>query len=183
MKKVVGLGACVYDTLIVCPEYPAEDTKRRAEKVFVSGGGPVGNALVVARRLGMEAEVLGAFADDAAGDYLLDDFRRCGVETGNAVRVRGARSFTSYILLSGAKKTRTCVFDRGTVSDDPENLRLSAVDGAAALHLDGNYLKSALRAAEYAKEKGIKVSLDAGGLYEGIEALLPLVDILIPSAE
>jgi sulfofructose kinase len=30
---------------------------------------------------------------------------------------------------------------------------------------------------------GVKVSLDAGGLYEGIEKLLPFVDILIPSAE
>ena len=35
----------------------------------------------------------------------------------------------------------------------------------------------------YAKEKGVKVSLDAGGLYQGIERLLPYVDILIPSAE
>lgn len=29
----------------------------------------------------------------------------------------------------------------------------------------------------------MKVSLDAGGLYQGIERLLPYVDILIPSAE
>ena len=44
-------------------------------------------------------------------------------------------------------------------------------------------MKSAIRAAKYAKEKGVTVSLDAGGVYEGIDQLLPLVDVLIPSAE
>lgn len=92
-------------------------------------------------------------------------------------------SFSSYIVLAEDKATRTCVFDRGSVPDDPQNIRLSAIDGATVLHLDGNYLQCALSAAKYAKEKGVKVSLDAGGLYPNIETLLPLVDILIPSAE
>ena len=41
------------DTLINCDRYPAEDTKQKAESVFVSGGGPVGNALVVLSKLGV----------------------------------------------------------------------------------------------------------------------------------
>lgn len=183
MKKVVGLGACVLDTLINCDKYPTEDTKQKAESVFLSGGGPVGNALVVMRKLGLNAEVIGAFADDNAGEYLLQDFQKYGVGTENAVCVKNTRSFTSYIVISEEKQTRTCVFDRGSVPDCPQNLKLSAIDGADVLHLDGNYLESALVAAKYAKEKGVKVSLDAGGLYTGIERLLPYVDILIPSAE
>ena len=67
--------------------------------------------------------------------------------------------------------------------DEPSNLQLSAIDDADVLHLDGTYLESAIAAAKYAKGKGVKVSLDAGGLYAGIERLLPYVDILIPSAE
>ena len=47
MKTVVGLGACVFDTLIECKEFPKEDTKLKAENTFISGGGPVGNALVI----------------------------------------------------------------------------------------------------------------------------------------
>ena len=31
MKKVVGLGACVLDTLISCDTYPTEDKKQKAE--------------------------------------------------------------------------------------------------------------------------------------------------------
>ena len=183
MKKVVGLGACVLDTLISCDSYPAEDKKQKAESIFLSGGGPVGNALVVISKLGVQAEVIGGFGGDNAGKYLLDDFKKYGVGVENATVIDGASSFTSYIVLAKDKASRTCVFDRGTVTDNPENISLSAIDNADVLHLDGNYLECAITAAKYAKEKGVKVSLDAGGLYAGIERLLPYVDILIPSAE
>lgn len=180
---MVGLGACVLDTLINCDKYPTEDTKQKAESVFLSGGGPVGNALVVMSKLGVKAEVIGAFADDNAGIYLLKDFQKYKVGIQHTIRVPNTASFTSYIVLSENTQTRTCVFDRGTVPDDPDNVCLYAIDNATVLHLDGNYLESAIVASKYAKEKGVKVSLDAGGLYNGIERLLPYVDILIPSAE
>ena len=183
MKKVVGLGACVLDTLINCNTYPKEDTKQKANGVFLSGGGPVGNALVVLSKLGVSAEVIGGLGSDNAGKYIIEDFRKHGVDTKNATVIDGATSFTSYIILADDKATRTCTFDRGTVADEPRNLKLSALDDAFILHLDGNYLQSAIQSAKYAKEKGVLISLDAGGLYAGIEGLLPLVDILIPSAE
>ena len=183
MKKVVGLGACVLDTLISCDTYPTEDKKQKAESILLAGGGPVGNALVVISKLGVQAEVIGGFGSDNAGEYILGDFRKYGVGVENATVLQGATSFTSYIVLAKDNASRTCVFDRGTVTDDPKNVQLSAIDGADVLHLDGNYLECAITAAKYAKQKGVKVSLDAGGLYAGIERLLPYVDILIPSAE
>lgn len=183
MKKVVGLGACVLDTLINCDNYPTEDTKQKAESIFLAGGGPVGNALVVMSKLGIKTDVIGAFADDNAGVYLLEDFQKYKVGIQHTIRIPNTVSFTSYIVLAENTQTRTCVFDRGTVPDNPENICFYAIDDATVLHLDGNYLESAIAAARYAKEKGVKVSLDAGGLYQGIERLLPYVDILIPSAE
>ena len=183
MKKVVGLGACVLDTLIACKTYPTEDKKQKAESIFLSGGGPVGNALVVISKLGLQTEIIGGFGNDTAGQYLLSDFEKYGVGIKNATVFNDANSFTSYIVLAKDKASRTCVFDRGSVPDEPKYLHLSAIDGATVLHLDGNYLECAIAAAKYAKENGVKVSLDAGGLYQGIERLLPLVDILIPSAE
>ena len=183
MKKVVGLGACVLDTLIACAQYPIEDTKQKAKSVFLAGGGPVGNALVVMSKLGLQTEIIGAFGGDEAGRYLLNDFKKYGVGVENTTVLPDKTSFTSYIVLAENTATRTCMFDCGSVPDEPCNVNLSAIDGADVLHLDGNYLECALRAAEYAKKKGVKVSLDAGGLYAGIERLLPLVDILVPSAE
>ena len=183
MKRVVGLGASVVDTLISCKEFPTEDTKFRASSVKKAAGGPVCNALVVMSRLGTSAEVIGGFADDDGGKYILSDYAKFGVETNNAVTVAGTESFVSYIILSEGTGSRTCVFERGNVPDDPKNVSFAALEGASVLHLDGNYIRSAVAAAKRARELGVKVSLDAGGLYDGIEELLPLVDVLIPSAE
>lgn len=183
MKRIVGLGANVLDTLICCNSFPPEDTKQRADSIRLAGGGPVGNALVVMSKLGICAEAIGAFANDNAGIYLTSDLSRHGVSTRGCVMLDGKTSFTSYIIISEKNGTRTCVFDRGSVPDDEKNVALDVIDGADILHLDGNYLSSAISAAKYARQRGVKVSLDAGGLYEGIERLLPLVDILIPSAE
>ncbi len=183
MKKVAGLGAFVLDSLIACDSYPKEDIKVKADSVRVSGGGPTGNALVVMSRLGLDCYACGAFADDAAGKSLIADLNRFGVNTDGVTVSKGATSFTSYILLSKQSGTRTCVFDRGTVLDDADAINYEKVKQADVLHLDGNYINCAVKAAKIAKENGVKVSLDAGGLYNGIERLLPFVDILIPSAE
>ena len=76
MKKVVGLGANVLDTLISCKAFPTEDKKIPAEKITFSGGGPVGNALVVMNKLRIPAEVIGAFADDTAGKQMLFELKK-----------------------------------------------------------------------------------------------------------
>ncbi len=181
--EVAGLGACVYDTLIKCDKYPIEDKKMKAEGVFASGGGPVGNALIVMSKLGVKTKVLGLFADDGAGKYLISDFDKYDVNTDDVIVMEGKNSFVSYIVLSNDKKSRTIVFDRGTVPDDDNLIDTDKLDGIKILHLDGNYLNCAIKCARYCRQHGILVSLDAGGLYKDIDKLLPYVDILIPSSE
>ena len=173
MKKVIGIGACVLDTVICCKNYPEEDKKMRADDVFSTGGGPVSNALVAITRLGLSASFLGALSDSPEGHRLADEFVRYGVGVEGVRFCENTRAFTSYIVLSAESGSRTCVFERGNVPDDPTALDLTKIGDADILHLDGNSLKSAIAAAKYAKSVGVKVSLDAGGLYEGIEELLP----------
>ena len=94
-----------------------------------------------------------------------------------------ADAFVSFVLLSAEGGSRTCVFERGSIPDEPTLLNVETLKKSDLLHLDGNFLQSALYAAKIAKENGVTVSLDAGGLYPDIDKLLPYVDILIPSAE
>ena len=115
MKRVVGLGANVLDTLIRCRRFPTEDKKTRAEEIVRTGGGPVGNALVVMSRLGVPTEVIGAFADDAEGRQILSELRTFGVLTDRVTVLSGKASFVSYVLISEEAQTRTCLFDRGSV--------------------------------------------------------------------
>ncbi|MBR4335045.1 MAG: hypothetical protein IKP74_01180 [Clostridia bacterium] len=184
MARIVGIGANVCDTLITLKRYPAEDTKLKSEGVCRSGGGPVATGLVAAAKLGADCAYIGNLSDDADGAFLKDDFARFGVSTEYCETLSGYRSFTSCIWLSEERATRTVVFDRGTLPGTLLDERTKkAIADAAVLMVDGNDLDAAVEAAKIARENGTKVLYDAGGLYEGIERLLPYADYLIPSEE
>lgn len=184
IKKIVGIGACVMDMLITVPNYPEEDTKLSAVSFSPAGGGPVATGLVAAQRLGAETAFIGVLSDDSGGKFLSEDFKKYGVDI-SLVRVEnGYHSFTSVVMLSAESKSRTCVFDKGNlpqlVLDDAQT---EAVKAANLLMIDGNEMNAAAQAVKIARENGTKVLYDAGGLYEGVERLLPYTDILIPSEE
>jgi sulfofructose kinase len=183
MNEIVGVGACVYDTLIVADTFPAEDTKIIAESVMQSGGGPCGTGLVAAAKLGAKCGYIGVLSDDAGGAFLLDDFKKYHVDTGNIKIFKGS-SFSSYVLVNTSNAARTCIVCKGNLpalSLDANQKR--AIETAKILMVDGNELSAAIEAAEAAKNSNTKILYDAGGLYEGIDKLLPYADILIPSEE
>ncbi len=184
MSNIVGIGACVMDTLVSVPQYPKEDTKLQALSTKVAGGGPVATGLVAAAVLGVSAGYIGQLAEDNGGAFLLQDFEKYGVDTRSIVKKAGHRSFTSTIWLSQESYSRTCVFDRGDLpawqlTQDQKQ----ALKEAQLLMVDGNELRSAVEGAQLAKESGVKVLYDAGGLYPGVEDLLCRTDYLIPSEE
>lgn len=184
MARIVGIGACVFDTLYNIDTYPTEDTKMRATGSKAAGGGPVATGLVAAKKLGVDASYIGVLADDNGGTFLKGDFEKYGVGTKLVEVKSGHRSFTSTLLLCADTSTRTCIFDKG----DLPALCLSeaqkkAVAEAELLMVDGNELCAAVEAAKIAKKNGVKVLYDCGGLYPNVDKLLALTDIMIPSEE
>ncbi|MBE7053143.1 MAG: hypothetical protein E7391_02580 [Ruminococcaceae bacterium] len=184
MADIVGIGANVCDTLFEVPHYPKEDTKLKAEGVKLSGGGPCATGLVAASKLGADCAYIGALTDDASGVFLNDDLKKYNVSTEFVTYEKGYNSFSSCIWLSKESASRTCVFFRGNIppvklNDNQKN----AIKEAKILMIDGNEMDAAIEGARIANENGTKVLYDAGGLYEGVENLLPYADILIPSEE
>lgn len=184
MSKVVGIGACVLDTLITLPNFPPEDTKLRATSSKLVGGGPAATGIVAVSKLGISAEFLGVLSDDSNGAYLKGDFEKYGVGTDNIDMIPGYRAFTSCIWLNSAEGTRTCVFDKGDLPAlKLDDAKIEAIKNAEVLMVDGNEMSAAVEAAKIARANGTKVLYDCGGLYEGVENLLALTDIMIPSEE
>lgn len=184
MIEVVGIGSTVYDMLMVTDGFPPEDTKVRSGKSLVQGGGPCATALVAIARLGVSAAYMGRVGADEFGRFMVKDLDRYGVETKYICLQDNRISFHAVVILNQQTGSRTCVWNQGTVLPlSPEEVDETAIRQAKVLHLDGHQLDAAIYAATIARESGVKVSLDAGGLYPGIERLLPLVDFLIPSEE
>lgn len=184
MNKVVGIGACVLDTLITLPNFPTEDTKLRATSTKLVGGGPTATGIVAVAKLGVPAEYIGVLSDDSSGNFLINDFKKYGVGVNNVDLLAGYRAFTSCIWLSAEKGTRTCVFDKGDLPAlKLSDAQIDAIKSADLLMVDGNELDAAVEAAKIAKQNGVKVLYDCGGLYPNVEKLLALTDIMIPSEE
>ncbi len=183
-NKIVGIGANVFDTLYTVDTYPAEDTKLRANAVKASGGGPCATGLVAASKLGADCAFLGNLSDDNGAKFLKDDFEKYGVDTSFIEIKPGYDTFCSCIWLAKDSASRTCVFFRGNVppTEIDENMA-QAIRDAEVLMVDGNDMEAAIEGAKIAKTSGTKVLYDAGGLYEGVERLLPYSDVLIPSEE
>ena len=184
MANIVGIGANVFDTLYMVDKYPAEDTKMRANAVKVSGGGPCATALVAASKLGASCAFIGNLSDDSGAKFLKEDFERYGVSTEYIKIKQGYETFSSVLWLAKETTSRTCVFYRGNVPPtELDQVAGQAIKDAEILMVDGNDLEAAVEGAKIAKASGTKVLYDAGGLYEGIENLIPYADILIPSEE
>ncbi len=184
MAKIVGIGANVFDTLYTVEKYPAEDTKMRADTIKVSGGGPCATGLVTASKLGQSCAFIGNLSDDNGAKFLIEDFKKYGVDTQYIKIKPGYDTFCSCIWLAKETTSRTCVFFKGNVPPTEIDQDIEkAIADADVLMIDGNDMTAAIEGAKIAKQNGTKVLYDAGGLYEGVENLLPYVDILIPSEE
>lgn len=184
MSQVVGIGACVLDTLITLPKFPDEDTKLRADSTKLVGGGPTATGIVAVAKLGISAEYIGVLSDDSSGEYLKSDFIKYGVSVDNVDMLPGYRAFTSCIWLNAEKGTRTCVFDKGNLPAlKLSDAQIDAIKNAKLLMVDGNEMDAAVEAAKIARANGVKVLYDCGGLYPNVERLLAETDIMIPSEE
>ena len=184
MIEIVGIGANVCDTLLTVDTYPKEDTKKRAEMIVLSGGGPCATGLCCASKLGADCAYIGRFSDDSAAEFLQTDMKKYGVSLEYSRIEKGFTSFTSYILISKDTASRTCVFHKGNIPERHlDNEQIAAIKSAKLLLIDGNDITAAKEAVRVAKESGTLVLYDAGGLYEGVDELLGYTDILIPSEE
>lgn len=184
MTEVAGIGSALFDILMTADSFPKEDTKMQGISTKIQCGGPCATALVAVSKLGIQAEYMGTVGDDTYGKFILEKFDGYGVGTEHVRVIKDAISFHSFVLLNTANSSRTCIWNKGTVEPpEKEDIDLEVLKNARYLHLDGHQLEAAIYGAEKAREYGVKVSLDAGGTYPGIERLLPLVDVLIPSEE
>ena len=184
MIQVIGIGAALFDMLMTAGTFPEEDTKIEGISTKIQCGGPCATALVALAKLGVSAEYMGTVGDDMYGRYILGEFRKYGVDVSKVHVVPGAVSFHSFVLCNVKNASRTCIWNKGSVPmPQKEDIDLDVLKNAAYLHMDGHQLDTAVYAARKAREYGVKTSLDAGGVYPGIERLLPFIDILIPSEE
>jgi sulfofructose kinase len=178
---ILGLGCVAVDELLYLDAFPQPDTKVRIRRRDRQGGGLTGNALVAAARLGARCAFGGTLGTDEASRFVLDSFRREGIDL-VPVRIREeARPIRSTILVDQSRQTRTILFDlAGTVGASvdwpPEDMLVRS----RVIYVDHYGLKGMVRAARIARAAGNAVVADLErDEWPGFDELFALVDHLV----
>lgn len=180
----VGFGLNAVDHLIVVPEYPAFDTKMRLLEHKLSAGGQTATAMVALQRLGLKTAYAGRFGSDYEGEFGLKTLKDEGVNVDYVEVVKGSSTQMAFIIIDVRTGERTIVWDRDEhLAYKPEETPVDFGSKGRVLHLDAHDPPACIRVARDAKETGTIVSADIDNVYEGLPALLPMIDILLGSKE
>src|SRR5262245_56598740 len=180
----VGFGLNAVDHLIVVPEYPAFDTKTRFTEYERSAGGQTASAMVALQRLGLKTAYAGRFGSDDDGRFGLLSVEYEGVNLEFAETIEGADNQVAFIIIDARSGERTIIWDRDDrLSYRSDEVPLDLASRGRVLHLDAHDPPACGVMAKVAREAGAIVTADIDNVYAGVEELLPLIDVLITSAE
>jgi sugar/nucleoside kinase (ribokinase family) len=160
--KILCAGGAVQDVVMRVDEFPTPGIKVQASDFLITSGGQAGNAAVAVARLGGQCSYIGALGDrdDEVANTIVKTFAGENIDVSRALRVPGARSSVSLIMIDAkGEKMIATRRDQGlskAVPDDPK----AAVAGLDAVLLDNRYSNITLPICEAAKARGIPRVLD-----------------------
>src|SRR3989304_1216079 len=97
---VVGVGCVAVDTLAIYEGPIEEDQKMQVAQMRRQGGGLVGTGLVAVARLGGKARYVGKIGDDDSAQFIVNEFKREGVDTRCIRIVPGASAIRSIGVIN-----------------------------------------------------------------------------------
>lgn len=162
--RVVGVGHIALDHVFMVDAPPLAGCKSVACSYMHLVGGMTANALVAAARLGAEAALFSPVGDDAAAADFAAHLRTEGVDAGGLLRVAGARSSVSSVIVDG-RGERQIVNHRGDALARAPQRDAQAwqqlLNGAQALLVDPRCIEWAEGALRQARHMGLLSVLDA----------------------
>lgn len=100
-KRILCVGNAAWDQIFVLDKLPTGVGKYFSHAYSESGGGPAGTASVAVSRLGGKARLWSRIGDDGAGDRIVAELERFGVEVPPISRLEGVRSSLAGIWVDG----------------------------------------------------------------------------------
>jgi sugar/nucleoside kinase (ribokinase family) len=175
---LLGLGCAAVDDLLYVEQYPPADAKVHVLRRERHCGGLTATALVAAARLGARCAFAGTLGFDEGSEFVLETFRREGVDTRHVIREEGAGPVRSVIIVDEKARTRNifaCVNDaRGAHPDRPAR---EVIESSRVLFIDFFGVRGNIRAARLARAAGVPIVSDLERTQlPGMKQLIGLID-------
>lgn len=175
------VGAATLDALALVDRYPDADERVVASQLAFAGGGPAATAAVAAARLGHEVAFLGAVGADETGEEIIAGLEREGVRTDAMLRIEGAHSGASVVVITRSTATRAISnrpLPRADLTSSPEARDLLAASGW--VHTDHIGWEPTMRTLAELEQPPLS-SFDGGHLVDGFTA--DGLDLYVPTVD
>jgi len=181
MPDILVVGSLNTDLVVQAPHFPLPGETISGGDLQVIPGGKGANQAVAAARLGANVSMLGRVGKDNFGDFLLDNLKSNNVDsqfvqrddssTGTAIIVVDENGQNSIVLSAGANG-KVSSADVGHASFSSFSLLLLQLEIPTP---------TVYRAAQRARENGLRVILNPAPAKSLPDELIALADFLIPN--
>jgi sulfofructose kinase len=180
----VGFGTNAVDHLIRIPQFPSFASKIELNDYSVAAGGEIASTMVGLNRLGHRTAYAGRLGSDREGEIGLQSLTDEGVGSEYVEIVQDARTQVAFILIDESSGERTILWSRDKkLAYSSDDAPVEAVRKARLLHMTPHDGAACIRMASEANYAGVPVSIDVDNIFDGLDELLPLVNICIASSE
>lgn len=180
MTRVAACGLTTLDLVQYVEHLPAADEKVQALDARIEFGGPAANAAFTAHALGLQVRLITCIGDSALGRILHEELTNAGIEVVDLAAHGSWRPPVSSVAVTAHQRA---VISVNASAAPTKSLPEGSLDDCTALLVDGHHLRLCLAAATQARIAGIPVLLDGGSWKPGLEALIPMVDAAVLSAD
>jgi sugar/nucleoside kinase (ribokinase family) len=177
---VVGIGANSVDYVYLLPAYPQQHgpfAKMRIRRQLQSCGGQMATAMATCVQFGLRARYVGVTGTDENGRRIRAELLDRGVDLTGAI-VRDAGNQFAVIIVDESSGERIVLWDRDErLLLRERELPMETLAAARLIHVDDVDQPAALRAACFARERGIPTTSDLDRTTDLTEALVAAVAI------
>lgn len=173
---IVCLGITVLDRIQRVDSLPTTGGKFVAKDYFEVGGGPAATAAVAVAKLGHNVDFIGRVGQDSVADTMLTELASYGVNVDKAVKIQGASSAFSAVLVDDEGERMIINYQDKSLSRNIEPLKTIDFSQYETVLTDVRWPEGAKYALEQAKAFNIPSVLDADIAPDPIDDLVALAD-------
>jgi ribokinase len=185
MARIAVIGSLNMDLVVRASRIPKPgETIIGADDLHMIPGGKGANQAYASAMLGAEVSMVGRVGDDMFGEHLITSLKKAGVDTHHITRVSDASTGIALIVVEDGGQNSIVVSPgaNGRVSSTDVSRAEAVIRSASLILLQLEIpLPAVIKAAQVAKNHGVKVVLNPAPAQQLSAELLSLTDILIPN--
>ena len=181
--KLRGLfvGLTTIDIHYLLDTFPVSNSKTIVETCAMSTGGPATNAAVAFAHLGGNSHLMSAVGHNPFSPFIESELHYYNVEFTDLSPLASQLPTVSSIMTTRGGHRTVITTASSLASNTSETTFIAHQDDYGVVLVDGFNMETCCMVAAQAKRYGIPVVLDGGSWKDGMERLLPSIDIAICS--